>query len=122
MDGVKSAVRVMEFLEYFARVQRKVTVSEIAHHHGYPNSSVSAVMRTLVARGYLAYGASDRSYLPTPRLPLLTDWINAQLFEKDSVYAVMAELSEATGETIMLGARSGLQAQYVRVIEATGPV
>lgn len=122
MDGVKSAIRVMEFLEYFARVRRKVSVSELARHYGYPNSSVSAVMRTLVARGYLAYEPRGRTYIPTVRMPLLTDWISAQLFEKDGVTAVMTELSEATGETVVLGTRSGLRAQYIQVIEATGPV
>ena len=57
MDAVKSARRVFEFLEYFARVQRAVSVAELAAHHAYPNSSVSALMRSMVTLGYLSYDA-----------------------------------------------------------------
>lgn len=122
IEGVKSAGRVLEFLEYFAKVQREVSVAELAGHHGYPNSSVSAIMRTLVGRGYLSYDARARTYLPTAQLPFLVDWVGTRLFDKESVRAVMRELSEATGETVILGARNGLRAQYIQVIEATGPV
>ena len=44
VESVKSARRVFEFLEYFAKVQRAASVAEIADQYGYPNSSVSAVM------------------------------------------------------------------------------
>jgi len=121
-DGVKSARRVFEFLEYYAEVQRAVSVAELARRFGYPNSSVSAVMRTMVALGYLAYSGATRTYLPTARLPFLTGWIGTRLFDEESVRAVMQELSEATGETILLGTQNGTRLQYIRVIAATGPV
>jgi IclR family KDG regulon transcriptional repressor len=121
-DGVKSARRVFEFLEYFAEVQRAVSVAELANRFGYPNSSVSAVMRTMVGLGYLAYSGASRTYLPTARLPFLTGWIGTRLFDEESVRAVMQELSEVTGETILLGAQNGTRLQYIQVLDATGPV
>jgi DNA-binding IclR family transcriptional regulator len=122
MEAVKSAQRVFEFLEYFARVQRAASVAEIAGHYGYPSSSVSAVMRTMVALGYLSYDASARTYLPTARLPFLVGWIGTRLYDGDSVRAIMRELGEATRETIILGAQNGTRVQYIDIIDATGPV
>lgn len=122
MEAVKSARRVFEFLEYFARVQRAVSVAEIAGHHGYPNSSVSAVMQTMVAMGYVSYDASARNYLPTARLPFVASWIGTRLYDSDSVRAIMRELSQATSETVVLGAQNGTRAQYIDIIDATGPV
>lgn len=121
-EGVKSARRVFEFLEYYAKVERAVSVAEVANHYGYPNSSVSSVMRTMAAMGYLSYNASARSYLPTARLPFLVNWIGTRLFDHDRVRAIMRELSDATGETILLGVQNGLRLQYIQVIDATGPV
>lgn len=122
MEPVKSAQRVFEFLEYFARVQRAVSAAELATHFGYPHSSVSAVMRTMVTLGYLSYNSSARIYLPTARLPFLVGWISTRLYDGNSVRAVMRELSETTHETIMLGAQNGTRAQYIEIVDATGPV
>nr|WP_314256851.1 helix-turn-helix domain-containing protein [uncultured Devosia sp.] len=122
MESVKSAQRVFEFLEYFAKVQRQVSVAELAKHYGYPNSSVSTVMRTMVSLGYLSYDTKLRTYLPTSRLLFLVEWVGTTLYDSEAVKAVMRDLSDATGETIILGVQSGLRVQYVQVIDATGPV
>jgi DNA-binding IclR family transcriptional regulator len=122
METVKSARRVFEFLEYFAQVQRAVSVAELASHCGYPSSSVSAVMRTMVMLGYLSYDSSARSYLPTARLPFLCGWIDGRLYESDSVRVIMRTLGEQTGETIVLASQNGTRAQYIEVVDATGPV
>jgi hypothetical protein len=50
--------------------------------------------------------ASGRVYRPTARLPLLVGWIGARLFREGRVIEVMNELSQATGETIILGAEN----------------
>lgn len=122
MEAVKSARRVFEFLEYFAQVQRAVSVAELAEQYGYPPSSVSAVMRTMVMLGYLSYDGSARTYLPTARLPFLAGWIGSRLYESDSVRAIMRTLSQETGETVLLAAQNGSRAQYLDILDATGPV
>ena len=122
METVKSARRVFEFLEYFAMVQRDVSVAELAHHYGSPNSSVSSIMRTMVSMGYLSYNNKRRTYLPTARLPFLTNWVGSKLFHYDRLRSVMEQLSEETGETIMAAIQNGTRLQYLHVIEATGPI
>ena len=50
---VKSADRVFDLLELFERVRRPLRVGEIAERLGVPQSSVSMLLRTMVARGYM---------------------------------------------------------------------
>ncbi len=121
-EGVKSARRVFNVLETFATLQRELTAGEVAQACGFPSSSTSALMRQMTELGYLHYDSGRRTYQPTPRLPLLTNWINHRLFPKDAVLELMQELSDDTGETIILGAENGRRIRYIHAIEATSPV
>lgn len=116
---VKSAVRVLEVLELFDRLQREVSVSEVASELGYPVSSTSMLLANLLERGYLRHGADRRSYFPTPRVTVLGSWIEPLLQPQAEVMRMMAELGEATGETIILAAPVRDQAQYLYVVPAT---
>jgi IclR family transcriptional regulator, acetate operon repressor len=116
---VKSAVRVLEVLELFDRLQREATVGEIARELGYPVSSTSILLGNLLERGYLRHGPDQRSYFPTPRVSLLGAWIEPLLTPSGEVLRLMAELGERTGETIILAAPTRDQAQYVHVVPAT---
>lgn len=117
--SVKSALRVLEVLELFDRLQREASVSEIARELGYPVSSASMLLATLLEAGYLRHGADQRSYFPTPRVTLLGSWVEPLLQPQAEVMRLMAELGEATGETIILAAPTRDQAQYLHVVPAT---
>lgn len=116
---VKSAVRVLEVLELFDRLQREASVGEIARELGYPVSSTSMLLASLLELGYLRHGADQRSYFPTPRVAVLGSWIEPLLAPNAAVMRMMAELGEATGETIILAAPTRDQAQYLHVVPAT---
>jgi DNA-binding IclR family transcriptional regulator len=116
---VKSAVRVLEVLELFDRLQREASVGEIARELGYPTSSTSMLLASLLERGYLRHGADQRSYFPTPRVTLLGSWVEPLLRPHGEVIRMMAEIGEATGETIILAAPTRDQAQYLHVVPAT---
>lgn len=116
---VKSAARVLEVLEYFDRVRRAATVMEVARALGYPQSSTSVLLRSLVGLGYLEQDAGRRAYLPTPRVTLLGSWIEPLLSPGGEVMRLMDELGEETGETIILGVPSGEGVRYIHVVEAT---
>ena len=116
---VKSAVRVLEVLELFDRLQREASVGEIARELGYPVSSTSMLLANLLDRGYLRHGANPRSYFPTPRVTVLGSWVEPLLQPQGEVMRMMAELGEATGETIILAAPTRDQAQYLYVVPAT---
>ena len=116
---VKSAGRVLEILEYFDDVQQPATVMEVSDTLGYPQSSTSALLRSLVALGYLDYDRYKRTYVTSHRVALLGSWVNSDFISEGSVISLMKELNELTGDTIILAMRNGLYVQYIHVIQAT---
>ena len=115
-EVVKSAVRALEILEFFDRWQGPAQIGTVAVDLGYPQSSTSALMRSLVKVGYLTYDSKKRTYLPTERVPLLGSWIGSSFFSEGPVLAAMHQLAEQTGLTVILGRRNGGLAQWVHVI------
>lgn len=118
---VKSAGRVLEILEYFDDLQRQSTVMEIADSLGYPQSSTSALLRSLVSLGYLNYDPIARTYITSSRVALLGNWVNSQFFAEGAIISMMKELNEQTGDTVVLALRNGLHVQYIHVVQATSP-
>lgn len=116
---VKSAVRVLEVLELFDRLQREAAVGEIARELGYPVSSTSLLLGNLQELGYMQRGRDPRCYVPTPRVTLLGGWIEPLLTPSGEMLRMMAELGEQTGETIILAAPMREHAQYLHVVPAT---
>ena len=89
---------------------------------GYPQSSTSALMKSLTTLGYLDYDAQRRLYIPTFRIALLGSWVQEQLFGDADVVGLMQAIHDETKETIVLGLQNGVNCQYVRIIEADRPV
>ena len=118
---VKSAGRVLEILEYFDDLQRQSTVMEIAEALGYPQSSTSALLRSLVSMGYLDYDPYARTYITSSRVALLGSWVNSQFVAEGAIIALMKALNARTGDTVVLAVRHGLHVQYIHVIQATSP-
>lgn len=116
---VKSAARVIQILEFFDTIKRAGAVSEVADHYGWPHSSTSVLMRSLVALGYLHYEAGSRTYIPSMRVALLGDWLHESMLSHGKLSQLLEQLNHATGETIVLAAQNGLHSQYLRVLQGT---
>jgi len=119
---VKSAARVLAVLEFFDQIQREASVAEVADHYGWPHSSTSVLMRSLVTLGYLHYDAGSRDYVPSMRVALLGDWLKVTPSLHGELQQLLRHLNESTGETIVLAAQNGLHSQYVRVLPGTNVV
>jgi len=117
--GVKSALRVLKVLEYFDLRQSGARAIEIIDHLGFPQSSTSVLLRSLLKAGYLEYLPSTHSYIPTPRTALLGSWIGGSPIRRGSIGRMMEELSAKTGEAIVLARSEDLYSRYIDVIEAT---
>lgn len=119
---VKSAGRVLEILEYFDRVRTPANVGMVAAALGYPQSSTSALMRSLVATGYLRHDPRARTYTPTERVPLLGSWIAPRLFEGAPLLRLIEAVRSGSGLAVFLAARTGDHAQILHVTggEAAG--
>jgi IclR family KDG regulon transcriptional repressor len=116
--SIKSARRVFEVLEYFDRTRAPVSLSEVCEQFHYPPSSGSGLLKSLVQLGYLEYDKRSRTYLPTMRIALLGSWVATDLFGRLNILRLMEDLRDATRETVVLAARSDLQAQYVHVVHS----
>lgn len=122
-DGaVKSAQRALEILEVFARERRPLALKEILEALGYPTSSGSALMKSLVALGYLDYDRERRTYFPTMRIAVLGAWVPGVLFGDGELLPALEALHRSLDETVVLAVQSDLHAQYVHVIHSAEPL
>lgn len=118
---VKSALRVLELLEFFDDMQRELTVMDVVRNLGYPQSSTTELLQTLVGAGFLSFNPNGRTYRPTVRVALLGRSRNSEILLAGPTLRLMERLSEITGETIMLATRNGQFSQYIDIIQATNP-
>lgn len=115
---VKSAVRVIEIFELFEAERRPLKISEIVEKLRVPQSSVSTLMKTLIAQGFMDFDADTRQFRPSARLAFLGHWALGAPDSIEQVQAVMRRLADETGESVLLGAQNGLMMQYLSVIES----
>lgn len=118
-NQVKSAVRVFEILEYFKINQQRRSMSEIANDLGYPRSSTTVLLKTLITLSYLSYDRQDRAYFPTPKLTALGSWIPMALFGTGNILKALRQVHRATHEGVFIGTKSEIYLQYTRTIEST---
>jgi DNA-binding IclR family transcriptional regulator len=121
-SAVKSAKRAFEILEAFSRHRRPLALKELLDELDYPASSGSALMKSLVALGYLDYDGERRTYFPTMRIAALGSWVPATLFGDGPLLGALEDLHRETGETVILAVQSDLHAQYVHVIPSPEPL
>lgn len=120
--AVKSAQRALEILEVFARHKRPLALKEILDELQYPTSSGSALMKSLVALGYLDYDRERRTYFPTMRINVLGAWVPGVLFGDGPLLPALEALHAKVAETVVVAVQSDLHAQYVHVIHSAEPL
>ncbi len=123
-DGVsstiKSAARVFEVLELFEKMREPLTSIRVGRHLNYPASSALALLKSMVALGYLSFDRIDRSYFPTIRVALLGQWVEHAVHSGDgSLVAMVEALIRATGESVSVSCQNDLDMQFIHI--AQGP-
>jgi len=121
-ETIKSARRVFEVLEHFDRTRSPLSLREICDRFGYPPSSGSGILKSLVKLGYLEYDRRSRTYLPTMRIAALGSWVATDLFGGLNIIRLMEDLRDSTRETVILAAQGDLHAQYVHVVHSREPL
>lgn len=116
-SNVKTAVRTLEAFEAFGRIQKPLTLSELARTIGVPLSSCHGLIATLRSRGYVYSVGNNRQVYPTRRILDVAEAIvrNDPLLE--TAAPMLTRLRDDTGETVILGAREGDVVVYLEVIE-----
>src|SRR5690606_8832920 len=64
---VTAVDRVLDILEAFNRIQKPLSLTDLAEATGIPKSSCHAIVGTLIARGYLYTLSRPRALYPTRR-------------------------------------------------------
>lgn len=118
---IKSVRRVAEVLEEFDRQRRPLRLKEICEQLGCAPSSGAAVLKSMVALGYLGYDRRTRTYLPTMRIVVFGEWLPQELFSRFNMLATLEELAAKTGLHAFIATQSDLYAQYVHVIGSDRP-
>ncbi|MGN6458511.1 MAG: IclR family transcriptional regulator [Achromobacter mucicolens] len=119
---VKLVARTLELLELFAQTRRPMPLTELAQGLGAPMSSCLALVRTLVARGYLYEVRRRAGYYPTAKLNGLAAQILTGDPWLDLVRPRLAALRDAANETVMLGKIQDGAVVFLEVVESTQPV
>lgn len=119
---VKSVGRVFEVLEAFNETRRPLLAIEISKRLAYPASSTAALLKSMVKLGYLSFDRHDRRYFPTIRIAIISEYLHGALFGRGNIMALMGDLHSLIGETIILGVRKDLEAQYVHIIPGIYPI
>lgn len=120
IEGViKSAKRVLELFEYFAECRRPLSVTDLVRGLDYPQSSASALLKSLTRLGYLDYDRHKRLYVPTLRVALFGGWVHDQLFSQTSLSHLIDELHAASGgEAVILGRQNDIYVQYIHLVQS----
>ncbi len=115
---VKSAARVLEIFELFNERRTPLSLKEITTRLGYPQSSTTVLLKSLIVLGYLNYDRKARTYVPSLKLASIGSWIADHVVPRGPILDLMRELREQTGETIGLAVQNDIYVQYLRVIDS----
>jgi DNA-binding IclR family transcriptional regulator len=102
---VKSAVRVLELLEFLSRANAPVALKDVVAGLGFPKSSAHALLQTLVLRGYVERDGAER-YTLSARWRDSGGWVGEESHLIAVARPVMESLCGLLSETIFLGVRA----------------
>lgn len=114
--------RTFEVLDYLDASDRPVRLKEVVAALGYPLSSASGVLKSLVVLGYLNYDRDTMGYTLTARITTLGTRLNDAVWRDGPIMEALEALGALTGGTVGLGVQSDIHAQYLTVVQAVRPV
>jgi IclR family transcriptional regulator, acetate operon repressor len=114
----KTTRRTLELLEVFYKHRAPMSLTELARTLQAPLSSCHGIVRTLAGRGYLYNIDAGRSIYPTKRLLQIAEVISANDPVLRRLAPLLADLRDASGETVILGKRQENIVVYLDVAES----
>ena len=115
-NPIKSASRALQVLELFNEVRTPLRQNDIFRRLCYPQSSATALLKSMAMLGYLNYDRASRTYFPTTRVAALGDWITHSTFGPGRLLELMRDLRDRTGETVTVASRNDMFVQYLHVV------
>lgn len=122
-SSVKTALRVIEIIEVFARAGKPLSLTELARELNAPVSSCLALVRTLSQLGYLYETAPRQGYYPTGRLQAMSQRIARNDPILDKVAPTLEALRHSSSETVVLGKLGSKDfVVYLEVLPSVHPI
>lgn len=119
-EPVKSAVRALEILKLFSEQRRELNQKEIIGQLGYPQSSATFLLKSMVNSGFLSFDRKRRTYLPTPQVYRIGQWLEdfgyEQIFRQGVLTSLLGELRRKTGQTVSLTTQNDIYVQWHRIV------
>ena len=120
--AVTAVERVLDIFEAFHKVQKPLSLTDLAEFISIPKSSCHAIVGTLLARGYLYSLTHPRSLYPTRRLLDIARAIHEKDPLVERFIPLLERMREASRETVILGKRQGDAVIYLEVVESPNPI
>ncbi len=99
---VKSAIRVINVLEYFYRDRQPSRAIEISRELDLPTSSTKYLLTSLVESGYLTFNKTDKTYFPSILFSGFASWL-AEIYPSGEVLRRLAkDIHQQLGEIITI--------------------
>jgi DNA-binding IclR family transcriptional regulator len=109
-------------VRFFAECRRPLAVNDVGHGLDYPQSSASALLKSLTKLGYLDYNRYTRLYMPTLRVALFGGWVTDEFYSPVNLSHLIDELHQRSGrKTVMLGMQNEIYVQYIHMVQAPNP-
>src|SRR5690606_20677382 len=121
--NVKTALRVIEIIEIFAREGKPLSLTELSRQLGAPVSSCLNLLRTLTGLGYLYETAPRQGYYPTGRLLAMAQRIARADPILEKIGPTLAALRDAVAETVVLAKLApDAEVVYLEVFPSPHPI
>jgi DNA-binding IclR family transcriptional regulator len=117
--AVKSADRVLDLFELLGRWDGEMSHADIVEALGIPKSSLTQLLRTLVARGYVEFAASSKGYRLGDAFAGLTQRAADSRDLVAFVEPLLAEMTRTTRETSALNQLKGDMAEVVATVASS---
>ena len=119
---VRQVENVLDLLEFFAERGKPASLADISQHFGWPRSSTFNVLSTLSNRGFLFEPEGRGRFYPTPRWLVLTQAISGSEPVPAPLLRITHDLAAKTGETVCVGAASGMSVVFLEVVQSSARV
>ena len=120
--SVQQSTKVLDLLQFYARVRRPASLAEVSHALGWPRSSTFSLLQALAGRGFLYEPVPREGYFPSPRWLALSQRISDAEPLPEILHALLDELCETTRETVAIGGPAGTNAMFLAVRESPAPI
>ena len=109
----RSATRALDVLEYFGQVRRPLRAVEIARRLDLHPSTVNQLLKTMVESAHLAFDATTKTYLPSPRLTRFSRWMIDTFGADERLRHLIAQVQSSSGEMVTLTTPNDLSMQVI---------